>query len=117
MVAHLLNSRMLAEGIETNRWQDYIGQLRLMLKTDGWLQVVERQLHIQSWSGRLDDIPYLTQWWTEYRRAGDRMNRNPRVGLQLGALLTQTEFVDVQYVAHDVPIGPWMDGMFDPCDQ
>ena len=53
----------------------------------------------------------LTRWWTLYRQAGDRMNRNPRVGLELGRLFTQAELSDVRHWSIDVPIGEWNESM------
>ncbi|KAK0775565.1 hypothetical protein LTR59_001137 [Friedmanniomyces endolithicus] len=49
----LINSRFLAEGINTNRWRSYIRELKELLKPGGWLQMVELELVFQSDNGRL----------------------------------------------------------------
>lgn len=85
-----------------------------MLKHGGWLQVVELQMLVQSWNGRLPRDSHLERWWTLYRQAGERLNRNPRVGLYLNELLRQAGLVNVAYRSIDVPIGAWKDGMPNP---
>lgn len=40
----LINSRLLAEGINSERWPSFVRELKQMLKPGGWLQMVELQL-------------------------------------------------------------------------
>lgn len=108
----LINSRYLAEGINTDRWPSYVRELRHLLKPGGWLQMVEIQFPFQSASGLLPDESCLTQWWQWYSWALHRMGKNVRIGRELGQLLTAQGFQHVRPVSRDVPIGDWDPGSF-----
>lgn len=38
---HLVNSRLLIDGINTNRWAAFVKDLKAVLCPGGWLQMVE----------------------------------------------------------------------------
>lgn len=106
----LINSRLLAEGINAERWPSYIRELKQMLKPGGWLQLVEPQLHFQSSTGRLSDDSNLSRWWQWYARTQERMGKNPRIGRTLPQLLSADGFENIRHLSLDLPIGDWMPG-------
>ena len=106
----LINSRMLADGINANRWESYVRELYALLKPNGWLQMVEFHAIFQSDSGR--DAPFLSRWWDWYSQKMLQMGKNPRIGAQLRPLMTNAGFTDVHYHVSRLPIGNWDEGMF-----
>lgn len=106
----LINSRMLADGINANRWETYIRELYVLLKPNGWLQMVEFHAIFQSDSGR--DAPFLSRWWDWYSQKMLQMGKNPRIGSQLKPLMVNAGFADVQYHVSRLPIGNWDPGAF-----
>lgn len=108
----LINSRYLAEGINTNRWSSYVRELRQLLKRGGWLQMVEIQFPFQSSNGTLPDDSYLTRWWQWYSYALQRMGKNVRVGQTLAEIMTTEGFQHVRPVMRDLPVGDWSSGWY-----
>lgn len=106
----LINSRMLADGINANRWETYVRELCALLKPNGWLQMVELHAIFQSDSGR--DAPFLSRWWDWYSQKLLQMGKNPRIASQLKALMISAGFTDVQYYVSRLPIGNWDPGAF-----
>lgn len=82
---HLINSRVLTDGINANRWPDYVKELKSLLKPGGWLQMVEVHCLFQSDNGQ--DRPFLERWWQYYQDTMTRMGKNPRVAMLLGDLM------------------------------
>lgn len=107
----LINSRLLAEGINADRWQSYVRELKQMLKPGGWLQMVELQLLFQDSTGQLGDDSNLTRWWQWYSYTLGRMGKNPRIGRELSQHLTDAGFENVRNHILDLPIGDWKPGM------
>jgi hypothetical protein len=105
----LVNSRFLAEGINSDRWPSYIQDLYHRLRRDGWLQMVEAQFNIQSSSGR--PLKYLPTWWTMYSQALQRQNKDPRAGTQLARHMRNAGFVNIVEDPRVLPIGEWHSGM------
>ena len=106
----LVNSRLLAEGIDADRWPLYIRELKHLLKPGGWLQMVELQLHFQSDAGLLSDDSCLTRWWQWYSNTMQQMRKNPRIGRDLQRLLTAEGFNNITARSLDLPIGSWRSG-------
>ena len=106
----LINSRLLADGINSIRWQSYIRELKYMLKPGGWLQMVEIEPLIQSSTGRLDDNSHLTRWWQWYSSMMHRMDKNPRIGRELRQRMETEGFSHVQSGSIDLAIGSWRSG-------
>lgn len=106
----LINSRYLAEGINTSRWPSYVKELRQLLKIGGWLQMVEIQFPFQSYNGSLPDESYLTRWWQWYSRALGNMGRNVRIGQDLGQLMNREFGQQVTFVTRILPVGGWSEG-------
>ncbi|KAK5721781.1 hypothetical protein LTR15_006373 [Elasticomyces elasticus] len=94
---NLVNSRFLAEGIDTNRWQPYIRELKELLEPGGWIQLVELDLRFQSDNGRLDpnDGAPLVVWNDWYRQTMLHRNKDPRVGQRLHQYLQVAGFQQI----------------------
>ena len=107
----LINSRLLAEGIQTNRWESYVGQLKEMLKPGGWLQMLEIDLSFQSWAGLpVYQQTRLDHWWQLYARRLEDMGKDVRIGGRLRSRLRDARFVGVEGRTITVPIGDWNPG-------
>jgi hypothetical protein len=110
----LIQSRFIFPGIKASRWATYIGDLRLLLRRGGWVQVLEYYPLIQSDNGRLTDQSAISRWWQMYAGAMQQLNRDPRIGRQLQQLLTQNGFRDVSVDVEQLPIGDWHSGKICP---
>lgn len=106
----LINSRMLAEGINRARWPAYLGELKRLLKPSGVIQLVELDLCIQSYNGSLPDESCIRRWWNVYQEAMTRLDKNARIGRSLRRLLEEQEFGNISGQFVDVPIGEWNPG-------
>lgn len=107
---HLINSRFLVDGIHASRWESYVKELKSLLEPRGWLQMVEAHMLFQSDSGR--EAVFLQRWWQWYERALYTMQKQPRIGQQLGNLMRHAGFDNVETSVHRLPIGGWMRGSF-----
>jgi hypothetical protein len=108
----LIHSRFVAPGIRRRRWSSYLREIRLLLRSGGWLQVIEYHLHIQSDSGRLTDQSAVYRWWQGYVSAMSGLDRDPRIGQRLESLLEAERFRDVHVEYKMLPIGAWSAGMW-----
>lgn len=106
----LINSQMLANGINASRWPGYVQELKQLLKPGGWLQMVELHLLFQSDSGRTDEMPSLQRWNAWYVRSMETMNKNPRVGPYLRSYIDHERFEEVRAVNFRMPVGDWSPG-------
>lgn len=116
----LIHSRCIGAGIKGNRWTSYIRDMKLLLRPNGWIQIVEYYLNIQSSSGRLTDDSAVRRWWNKYAEAMSRMNRDPRIGNRLQSLFVEAKLGDVRVETLQLPIGDWEPGkqiaVAEPCD-
>ncbi|KAF2850477.1 S-adenosyl-L-methionine-dependent methyltransferase [Plenodomus tracheiphilus IPT5] len=103
----LVHSRFLCSGIKRNRWPSYIGDIKLLLRPGGWLQMAEYYPLIQSDSGRLTEQAAVRRWWSAYESSMHRLNRDPRIGRKLQQLMTEKGFRDVKVDIERLPIGAW----------
>jgi hypothetical protein len=108
----LIHSRFVAPGIKKNRWASYIRDMRVLLRSGGWIQVAEYHLHIQSNSGRLTEQSAVYRWWQGYARSMTDLQRDPRVGPRLQEVLSSAGLRDVQVDYHRLPIGGWHPGAY-----
>lgn len=106
---HLINTRMLADGINANRWPSFVQELCQLLRPGGWLQMVEIFPLFQSDSGM--DAPFLERWWTLYQQSLGTHGKNARVGQDLSRLMLSARFEQVYATSRKLPIGPWNTGM------
>jgi hypothetical protein len=106
----LIHSRFVSQGVKANRWASYIGDIKLLLRPGGWVQMMEYYPIIQSDNGRLTDQAAVRRWWQSYESSMRRMNRDPRIGPRLQQLLVQKGFRDVRVDIERLPIGGWHSG-------
>lgn len=106
----LINSRLLSDGIDRDRWPTYVRDLRQLLRPGCWLQMVELHLHFQSDSGRLSDDSFLNRWWMWHAHCQERMRKDPRIAPRLSQLLTNEGFEYVRARDTRLPIGAWDPG-------
>jgi hypothetical protein len=108
----LINCRFLSEGINRDRWPTLIGELRLLLKPGGWLQMVELELRFQSDNGPLgqSNNEPLYVWGEVYRRQMEQANKDPRIGSKLIQYLRRQGFEHVLSRTVRLQIGDWNQG-------
>lgn len=103
----LVHSRFLCPGIKSNRWPSYIGDIKLLLRPGGWLQMVEYYPLIQSDSGRLTEQAAVRRWWLAYESSMGRLDRDPRIGRRLQQFMIEKGYRDVTVDIERLPIGAW----------
>ncbi|KXT18668.1 hypothetical protein AC579_2668 [Pseudocercospora musae] len=101
----LINSRLLADGIDNDRWPSFVRDLHALLKPNGWVQMVEFHSMFQSSTGR--PTVFLQDWWNRYARILQVTRKDPRVGPRLRQLMANAGFVDIQYRQIPCPMGAW----------
>ncbi|CZT19567.1 uncharacterized protein RCC_05418 [Ramularia collo-cygni] len=105
---HLVNSRLLIDGINASRWPAFVKDLKAVLCPGGWLQMVEFHPLVQSFSGR--DAPFLDRWSQTYMRTLEQMGKEPRCGPRLNQYMRDAGFEHIHSHAEVLPIGPWKEG-------
>jgi hypothetical protein len=106
----LIHSRCVGTGIKSNRWTSYVRDMKLLLRPNGWIQVVEYYLNIQSSSGLLTDESAVRRWWSKYSEAMSQMNCDPRIGNRLQSLFNEARLGYVRVETIQLPIGDWETG-------
>ncbi|KAI0098212.1 S-adenosyl-L-methionine-dependent methyltransferase [Nemania sp. FL0031] len=104
----LINSRLVAGGINSERWTAYIRDIFRCLRPGGWVQMVEIDFNAQSDNGALTDNSALRQWSQTYLYAMEQC-KNPRAPRQLGGWLRQAGFTDVDERMIPLPMCAWSD--------
>ncbi|KAI0458710.1 hypothetical protein F5B21DRAFT_528431 [Xylaria acuta] len=110
----LVNSRLVAGGINTERWTGYIRDIFRSLRPGGWVQMVEIDFNAQSDNGALADNSALRQWSQTYLFAMEQC-KNPRAPRRLGGWLRNAGFTDVDERMIPLPMCAWSDNQRD-CD-
>jgi hypothetical protein len=123
----LINSRFLADGINSSRWPGLVEDCWELLVPGGWLQMVEPVWAFQSAFGQT--LPCLEAWWNHYAHAQVRaqaraqdqaqaqgqMGKDPRVGRILSEYMTNARanksWQSITAYARDVPAAGWKIGM------
>ncbi|KAI0206333.1 S-adenosyl-L-methionine-dependent methyltransferase [Astrocystis sublimbata] len=104
----LINSRLVAGGINTERWTGYIRDILRSLRPGGWVQMVEIDFNAQSDNGALADSSALRQWSQTYLFAMEQC-KNPRAPRRLGGWLRNAGFTDVDERMIPLPMCAWSD--------
>ncbi|KAI2635243.1 S-adenosyl-L-methionine-dependent methyltransferase [Xylaria nigripes] len=102
----LVNSRLVAGGINGSRWTGYLRDIFRSLRPGGWVQMVEVDYNAQSDNGALDDSSALRQWSQTYLYAMEQC-KDPRAPRQLGAWLREAGFTDVDERMMQLPMCAW----------
>ncbi|PYH74613.1 class I SAM-dependent methyltransferase [Aspergillus vadensis CBS 113365] len=102
----LVNSRMMATGIDGSRWSSYIQDIKRVLKPGGWVQLVEIYFNVQSDNGSLTEKHALRQWSTKLMSSVEDV-KDLRVGTRLRDLLLAAGLKEVESTMIPVPLCEW----------
>ncbi|KAI1823120.1 S-adenosyl-L-methionine-dependent methyltransferase [Xylaria intraflava] len=102
----IINSRLIAGGINRDRWTGYFRDIYRCLRPGGWVQMVEVDYNAQSDNGALGDNSALRQWSRSYLFAMEQC-KNPRAPRQLGGWLRSAGFTDVDERMIQLPMCAW----------
>lgn len=101
-----VNSRLIGGGINRGRWPGYLRDIKKVLKSGCWVQIVECYHMCQSDNGSITDNHALRQWSNKYMRSIEEV-KDPRAALQLQALLTSAGFTEIQTNMVPLPTCAW----------
>lgn len=125
----LVHSQMMAGGIHSNRWRQYVDDIFRVTRPGGWCQMVEIYFNAQSDNGTLThgrltltvlDIRRerrsadertladhaLRKWSRRYLRSVQPY-KDPRAPLQMEAMLRSAGFQDVETRVLNLPMCAW----------
>ncbi|KAK4100864.1 S-adenosyl-L-methionine-dependent methyltransferase [Parathielavia hyrcaniae] len=102
----LVHSRMMAGGIHSNRWMNYLGDILRVLRPGGWCQMVEIYFNAQSDNGTLTSNHALQVWSQSYMQS-IQPAKDPRAPLRLQNWMTQAGFVEVESRLLTLPLSGW----------
>lgn len=110
----LINSRFLADGIDSSRWEPLVKEYWKWLKPGGWLQMAEIHWTFHSQSGQ--ELPNLGRWSKAYFDAlGRYMQKNPDIATsRLEWLARWAGFEQVNAQVHDILLPDWRPGTCHP---
>ncbi|KAK1987981.1 UMTA methyltransferase [Colletotrichum cereale] len=102
----LVHSQMMAGGIHSNRWREYIRDTFRVLRPGGWCQMVEIYFNAQSDNGTLTQNHALRRW---SRRYLDSMQpyKDPRAPLQMQSWMQSAGFDSVETQMIPLPTCSW----------
>nr|KMM68997.1 hypothetical protein CPAG_05320 [Coccidioides posadasii RMSCC 3488] len=102
----LVHSRLVASGINQDRWPRYLRDIVRSLKRGGWAQMVEIYFNIQSDNGALTENHALRKWSSSYIKALEGV-KDVRVGMKLTSLMTSAGLVDIESKMIPLPLSGW----------
>ncbi|GAP84850.2 putative umta methyltransferase [Rosellinia necatrix] len=108
----LVNSRLVAGGINSGRWTQYIRDIFRCLRPGGWVQMAEIDFNAQSDNGSLTDNSALRHWSQTYLHAMSQC-KNPRAPRALGQWLRDAGFTEVDERMIPLPMCAWGDNQRD----
>ncbi|EER22906.1 hypothetical protein CPC735_022050 [Coccidioides posadasii C735 delta SOWgp] len=109
----LVHSRLVASGINQDRWPRYLRDIVRSLKRGGWAQMVEIYFNIQSDNGALTENHALRKWSSSYIKALEGV-KDVRVGMKLTSLMTSAGLVDIESKMIPLPLSGWSNGEYYP---
>ncbi|KAK0751040.1 S-adenosyl-L-methionine-dependent methyltransferase, partial [Schizothecium vesticola] len=102
----LVHSRMMAGGINANRWPGYMSDVFRVLRPGGWCQMVEIYYNAQSDNGTLTSNHALQVWSQTYMQSISGY-KDPRAPLRLQNWMTQAGFVEAESRLVTLPLSGW----------
>ncbi|KAK6085765.1 UMTA methyltransferase [Seiridium cupressi] len=103
----LVQSRMVSGGINANRWNRYVREIKRILVRRGWVQMMEVYLNAQCPSGDYPGDGALRQWSSKYLAAMSQLGKDPRAGMRLGTMLRAAGFGSVEETSFELPMCDW----------
>ncbi|KAF6837504.1 UMTA methyltransferase [Colletotrichum musicola] len=108
-VDDLNSSQMMAGGIHSNRWRDYLRDIHRVLRPGGWVQMVEIYFNAQSDNGTLTQNNALRRWSRRYLDSVQPY-KDPRAPLQLQSWMQSAGFDSVETQMIPLPTCGWSSG-------
>ncbi|KAI1986315.1 hypothetical protein LOZ53_004733 [Ophidiomyces ophidiicola] len=102
----LVHSRLVAAGINQQRWLRYMRDIVRSLKRGGWAQMVEIYFNIQSDSGALTEQHALREWSRKYIKSLENV-KDLRIGMKLNNLMASSGLVDIESKMIPLPLSGW----------
>ncbi|KAL4897926.1 S-adenosyl-L-methionine-dependent methyltransferase [Aspergillus ambiguus] len=102
----LVNSRLVATGINRTRWPGYIRDIKRVLRPGGWVQLVEIYFNVQSDNGSITERNALRQWSAHYLGCLGEA-KDLRVGTRLRNLLIAGGLTEVDARMIPLPFSAW----------
>ncbi|TPX14990.1 uncharacterized protein E0L32_004820 [Thyridium curvatum] len=102
----LVHSRLVAGGINSDRWRDYLRDMVRVLRPGGWCQMVEIYFNAQSDNGSLTSSHALSRWSQRYLESLSPY-KDPRIPLRLEQMMRQAGLVDVETRILPLPMCGW----------
>ncbi|KAK1140425.1 hypothetical protein N8T08_010371 [Aspergillus melleus] len=102
----LVQSRMLATGINKDRWPSYIRDMKRVLKPGGWVQLIEIYFNVQSDNGSITERNALRQWSSQLMGSLEG-TKDLRVGTRLRTLLAAEGLQEVDARMIPLPLCAW----------
>ncbi|KAK8868636.1 S-adenosyl-L-methionine-dependent methyltransferase [Apiospora arundinis] len=103
----LVHSRLVAGGIDAEKWPEYIRDLHRVLVPGGWVQMVEIYFNAQSDGGHLSDNHALSHWSRHYLSAMESAGKDPRAGLKLDHWMREAGFTRMEMREITLPMCGW----------
>ncbi|CAG8958521.1 hypothetical protein HYFRA_00009836 [Hymenoscyphus fraxineus] len=103
----LVQSRMMASGIHSNRWTDYMRDILRVLRPGGWCQMIELYYNVQSDNGSLTNEHALRRWSRHYIESHAGL-KDLGVPFRLEAMFRAAGFVDVEHRMIQLPTCAWL---------
>ncbi|KAJ6262429.1 hypothetical protein Dda_3237 [Drechslerella dactyloides] len=101
-----VHSRLVAPGINRSRWPSYLRDCFSVLKSGGWLQMVEIYFNVQSDNGTLTENHGLRRWSKTYLEIFEN-DKDLRVPTRMQSLMETAGFTQVQNRMIPLPLNGW----------
>ncbi|EGE06322.1 hypothetical protein TEQG_05325 [Trichophyton equinum CBS 127.97] len=102
----LVHSRLVASGLDKERWPRYLRDISRCLKRGGWAQMIEVYFNVQSDNGALTESHCLRKWSTSYIAALEGV-KDLRSGMKLAGLMASAGLVDIESKMIPLPLSGW----------
>ncbi|KAH8775734.1 UMTA methyltransferase [Hyaloscypha sp. PMI_1271] len=102
----LVQSRMMAGAVHTNRWAQYMRDMLRVTRPGGWCQMIELYYNFQSDNGTLTPEHALSQWSARYLESMAGL-KDLRQATRLPNLMRDAGFVDVESRMIPLPTCGW----------